>query len=112
MCGPNPGYPGRLTEGEKKERERLLRVQATPHRLAPRAQIMLFASDYPGQSHPHLASANGTANRPARMWRGRWGQAHHLADAPCSGARPRHSHCLELVRAGPDAALALESAWC
>jgi hypothetical protein len=103
MRGPKPSYPITLTEGEKKELERLVRAHTTPQTLALRARIILFAHEHPEQSNQQLASAVGTTDRTVRKWRGRWVQTHQLADAPRSGAprrfspsgaRTSHRHCL------------------
>lgn len=89
MRGPKPSYPITLTEGDKKELERLVRAHTTPQALALRARITLFAHAHPEQSNQQLARSLSTTDRTVRKWRGRWVKTHQLADAPRSGV-PRH----------------------
>ena len=89
MSGPKPNYPICLTEEEKKQLQKQVRVHTTGQDQVVRAKLLLAANEHPEWSNPQIAEAVGTTDRTVRKWRGRWVATHSIADAPRSGAPRR-----------------------
>ena len=87
MPGPQPKYAITLTPEQAVRRQRVSTCSMAPFAIVQRAQIVLYAFQYPEWTNATIAQRLGCSVTTVKRWRRRWQATESLRDAPRAGRR-------------------------
>jgi transposase len=87
MPGPQPKYVITLTPEQEVRLQRVSSCYMAPFAIVQRAQIVLYAFQYPAWTNATIAQRLGCSVTTVKRWRRRWQATESLRDVPRAGRR-------------------------